>query len=196
MALTGILVFFLFTRCEKDTSVDLQINQKLIDEVKQLSSESDQRLAYNLLTSGEKALLWTQKLTTILKSDLLNEQQRSHIEKLNSFINSTRFEKSDDGTLLVDSFAKSWCMEGLNYFTKDEIKSIAFSINTIDPNDIKFKNGIITPNLTELPDCNCNSTSAFSCNSCSAPAKCKETSMGCGFLMLYECDGRCTAPMK
>lgn len=199
--LISILVLIAFTQCEKESNTDLTetknaVNLKLIDEVIRISSQSEQRLAYNLLSPEEKSILWKQKLTTILKSDLLSEQQRSHIGKLTSFINSDLFEKSNGGTFLVDSFAKSWCLEGLNYFTKEEIKGIAFSIGNIEINDNKFKSGIINPNLVgELPDCNCNSSSAWSCNSCLATSNCKQI-VSCGFLWRSTCDGLCSAPMK
>jgi hypothetical protein len=87
LILTSIVLFFVFAGCEKATNDDLKIEKnamslKLINEVKQLPTQSDQRLAYGLLSPAEKAVLWKQKLEDNLKADTLNILQSKHIEKL------------------------------------------------------------------------------------------------------------------
>ncbi len=196
--LTCILMLFAFTQCEKETNVDLTsnnntVNLKLINEVIQLSSQSDQRLAYNLLSPAEKTTLWKQRFTALIKSDTLTDEQRNHIEKLNTFINISTFEDSNKDSKSFTSFAKNWCIEGLNYFTKEEIIKIAFSINSFNSKNNIAKSSSISPSYVDpgVKNCNCCSTSAFSCNSCDTNAICHEV-RDCGFMMWYVCDGRCS----
>lgn len=198
--LASILIIFTFTQCEKVTNADLKseqtrVDMKLINEVRQVSSQNDQRLAYNLLTPAEKAIMWKLKLTDILKTDTLNYDQRAHIERLNSFIKTSIFENANEKDMNVIAFAKSWCIDGLNYFTKEEIVKIAFNIgntNLDNKNIITVSNSLKTaPGGPPKLDCNCCSTSAFSCNSCDTGFNCKEVT-SCGFLFLYTCDGRCS----
>lgn len=198
LVLTSIVLLFIFTGCEKDTNADLKtdkktVNLKLINEVKLLSSPTDQRLAYNLLSPAEKETLWKQKLTDLIKTDTLTEQQRRHIEKLDLFIKSSMFENANEDKTSVVSFAKSWCIQGLEYFTKEEISKIAFNINNANSNDIKFKSGSVDPNyVKEIKSCNCNTTSAWSCGSCWASDTCTQA-VNCGFLWNSTCDGRCSS---
>ncbi len=195
LVLIGIFILFVFTRCEKETNDHNALNLKLINEVRQVTSQSDQRLAYNLLTPAEKATLWKLKLTDILKADTLNEEQRAHIEKLSSYISASIFENANEKDLKVVSFAKSWCLDGLNYFTKEEIVNIAFNVgntNVDKTNSVTVSSSLKTaPGGPPKVNCNCCSSSAFSCNSCDATFDCKKV-VSCGFLWMNECDGRCS----
>lgn len=209
LVLTGIVLFFVFTGCEKDTNTYSKadsnaVNVKLINAVKRLSSTTDQRLAYNLLSDAEKETLWKQKLTDLLNTEALTFMQRSHIEKLSSFITIGIFEKTIKNEEAIVLFAKNWCLEGLNYFTKNEIIKIAFTINNSGFNGDQLKStSAIINSGSDDPDyyveedkgCNCNLTSAFSCNSCSESISCKPSNSGCGFICYYPCDGYCSAPM-
>jgi len=197
--LTSILMLFAFTQCEKETNVDLtsnnnSVNLKLINEVIKLSSPSDQRLAYNLLSPAEKTTLWKQKFTELIKSDTLTDEQRNHIEKLNLFINSSTFEDSNKDSKSYTSFAKNWCIEALNYFTKEEIVKIAFNVNSNNSKNNIAKSASVSPSYVDpgVKTCNCCSTSAWSCGSCSTSIDCTEIK-DCGFLWNSTCDGRCTS---
>lgn len=195
--LTSILVLVAFTQCEKETNVDLTsvnntVNLKLINEVKRLSSQSDQRLAYNLLSPAEKSTLWKQKFTDLIKSDTLTDAQRNHIEKLNLFLNISSFEASNKDSKSFTAFAKNWCIEGLNYFTKEEIIKIAFNVNSNSSKNNIAKSASVSPSYVDpgVKNCNCCSTSAWSCSSCGT-GNCTEVG-GCGFLWRSTYDGRCS----
>jgi len=204
LALAIIAIFFIFTQCEKETNSDLKIDQseqnfKLINEIKQISSQTDQRLAYNLLSPAEKATLWKLKLADILKADTFNLQQRKHIEKLSTYIKSNIFENPNEKNKEVVSFAKNWCIDGLNFFTKEEIAKIAFNINnsngdkdnSVSDVDSYKSGGDPTPTV----NCNCNSESFWSCRSCDTEYSCIQL-IDCGWLWNSVCDGRCSLAVK
>jgi len=202
--MASIVILFVFTQCEKETNVDLknelsQVNQKLINEVAQMPSQVDQQLAYSLLTPAEKTMLWKQKLANILKPDTINVQQRRHIEKLMSFINISMFENASEKNIKVVTFAKDWCIESLDYFTKEEIIQIAFKISNTKAEKIIPVNKSNTlktaPGGSPHINCNCCSSSIFSCNSCETPYVCKQI-VDCGWLWNSVCDGRCSLAVK
>lgn len=205
-ALFSLILFFSCSVEEnpKDdiTNEDLSYNLKQFHKIK---NSREQKVAYNVLTQNERYFLWVNKLNSILDGELYNEvldldsDKRKLINEVLEIINADMFSKEPNSSLqyFKQIFIPDFLKRCQKSFTKTEISMIFGELDKINISDYSLKT--LSKSMNYDPEygneeCNCNTTSAVTCYS--FPENCKELdcllqSLGCGFMLAFECDGLC-----
>ena len=80
----GIVATLLLISCENDNLESINSDAKT-NQILELKSENEQKLAYSLLNPEEKAIIWTKHLNSMKLLNSYNEEQIN-------FINRFRFD--------------------------------------------------------------------------------------------------------
>lgn len=206
-------LFILFISCltiscsQDSTDEDSLATEKSeykIDQVIDQKNEEDQKVAYTLLSNGERYTLWVKKYEsllndgTLLKSGKisLNSKQKLLIEELKNKLTESVFDVKDNNekeyfrNIYVPDFLK----RAQKVFTYDEIGLIFYKISK-PTTDISLKKLAVSARANSEKDCDCNVDGFFTCqwgqNLCKETNNCVDKSSGCGFNWAYPCDGDC-----
>lgn len=165
-----------------------QINQMLE------MNTAEARLAFNLLDNATKLAFSKRKLQIISNHSSLNEFQR---EVVNQVISSLNINIYKDGPekIKFKATAEVLLVKINRSFSRDEIIAYFFDLGkTKFPSPTK---GNIVKPRAEQPsfggDCHCHIGSAFALcsNGCNYTYGCTRSEMGCGFIGIWPCDGKC-----
>lgn len=151
---------------------------------------TEQRLAFEILNSKEKAKVWTLSVSNALRRDNFSTRQRDVVQELLNFIGQDM--PNDEN--VINAFKDSWLKKADGILDDEKIYSVAFKINsdvginTEDPDD-----------PTGPQKCNCNRGAFWTCGPITveswcpdAPSNCRNpTITGCGFLWSYPCNQIC-----
>lgn len=178
----------------------VEANPSKFDTFKEIEAYKDspsvQRVAFGLLSNGEKREFLLQFLANIIATEELSESQREVLLKLVEILDTTppslALTKVQE---LEEEAAKEFTnnMLTLNPFAASEVSSRE-GFEDYKPSDVS-KEGAF--------ECNCNPDSWF--NGCAGEDNdmihawhchkndqlCTSTERGCGFLALYPCVGEC-----
>ena len=206
------MLTFLFSSCSQD-SVDenssISANsQYKIEKVLDENKENDQRLKYTLLSKDEKYQLWHQKFESLLQGDLilnkenlsLNEKQRALVDELNIKLGPNIFSLGDNGEkeYFRNIYAPKVLKRAEKIFSKNQIIMIFYKLSVPNTDSsLTLKQLEVSIAANSENDCECDSGSIFTCqianaHNCQKTYKCAASTSGCGFMGLWECDGRCT----
>ena len=202
--------------CDKETtyscdeSIDNWVHENL-SEIRLMSRSEWNNLeeglkipVYRAFTLQQRVDFWNEKLTNVLALNW-SEKEREHIGLLNKFINEHRSFlngydiMSDDEKNIFDLFFYGWMDKAkINFKWSDKlIYAILASGNTlIDTNGTLLVNQSSSRSSllsSSESTCNCSQSSdwctpiGWDCEN----APCDKTSLGCGTILVYDCDGRC-----
>jgi len=164
-----------------------------------------QRAAYNALTPDQRQSFWIEKMEKVLRIEW-TEQESQHIQSLFELIKANVFmfsEKRDENDFeKIEIELYRW-----TEYAQEELKwdrSLLYAIcGTLQEmnEDKKIDTYLqISPNVKNRGEsCECSETSDW-CNDGIMPTninvKCKKgvceySSLGCGFFLLYDCNGKC-----
>ncbi len=194
-----ILLLFsnLLLGCKKDsthsTSEKMLINKKVISQIVTLS-ENEQRTAFRLLNNQEMAYLWSSKLNDAKMNERMNAEQNTFINELINIVTPDLFlinskQYIEFRTKLGNDIAQ----RARILFGDENARKLLASISP-------YKGGNITPNYVDpdeggLKKCKCSTESNYCDPLAPCDEKpetvCKHTTLGCGTLLLYSCDGMC-----
>lgn len=212
LSIICVAAMLLILSCSKDQvkkQATAPINQGLIDEVESASTLAVQKLSFRLLNSTEKATLWQRQILYYTSANL-NAAQKAHLLLLSKFIsNSPQIFDAGYDHARLEQFSKPWLAKAKSLFPDALLKSIVASIHTaqsckdiVDASNqgtsTATKKAIasnVKPDYVE-PTCACASDSDY----CDMYSECTGGSQncvgtvggGCGFLLVYNCDGMCT----
>jgi len=198
--------------CSKNSQkpASQQINSDLVSEVENLGAKvSAQKLSYQLLNPDEKLALWQNQLDYYLSSDL-NESQKDALRTLKAGIKREMFTQTHITDKSYDAFAQAWYNSATKVFAKNVLNTIVSQIHTkefaldyvsaINAANSGASSQLVINSLTPMNEkpkaCTCSTGSDY-CSQfyqCSSTFfKCESSSMGCGFMLLYSCDGTCVS---
>ncbi|MBX9782634.1 MAG: bacteriocin fulvocin C-related protein [Chitinophagaceae bacterium] len=170
--------------CSKQGNADIETND-LTAQVLQLKTTEAQRITFaEILTPSQKNQVWQSRINKMIKENTLTDIQKGLMLELKQKLNITIFESNSKRDEFMSSFVLDWQKRAIPVIGYDLLFKYLANID-----DVQTKES-----LAARSGCNCNSTSSFSCigrNECDNPA-CNSSDSGCGFLWLYECNGRCT----
>jgi hypothetical protein len=180
------LLFISISCSTDDNTLNEGINQSKINEVLNQNDYETQKVMYRMLNQNEKLTLWDNKINNLILNNNLNKKQVELLNELKINLKTEIFNQvsSENKTIFKTVFVKDFLNKSKSVFASefffDNFYNIQLKIAPID---------------SELPDCTCNKGSAFSCGwnsvTCRESDKCSDTDDGCGFLLLYSCNGRC-----
>lgn len=210
-----ILLFILFSCRKGDLTPAALPSDKLaqkIQGIQKLPADAE-KIAFRLLSPNERYQLWTRKLDNLLQlKQVFNPGQISLIGELRQSLQSRYFEgESDAREIYAAVFVKDWEKRAKALFLPEDFFYIAYSLKDYDVS--KRKN-----DPTALYDdegdgngaknsCHCNVGSSYTCprtvvhvgtngvwletiyGHCNRSGECRESSSGCGYLLLWSCNG-------
>ncbi len=171
--------------CQKSNTnqvFNLKINQGAIQQV---LSENDvylQKSMYRALNENERFEIWNKKFEALLSSGKLNIQQAEFITFLKNTISPSFFKGNTTRRTLDGDFIKN---KGIELFGVDEAFKILASLSS-PQSDYKQQWN---------KNCSCSHTSQWCGNGTCPFDACNESSLGCGSLLAYACNGICQAPI-
>lgn len=160
---------------------------------------------YRAFTPEQRVNFWREKFQE-LKTLPWSDGEKNLIKEAESFFEShlNLFESETTTDAQLDEaevFFYKWSETAQkNYgWSDDMIRSMVVTGDRlVDTKGKIYQNGKTSGNvlLSTTESCNCNKDSWFTCSHHQAcdPASCNATNSGCGFMMLYECDGLCEEP--
>jgi hypothetical protein len=157
-----------------------------ISTLLKLSSPLEQKLAYLTLDTNEKAAIWKEHLSEIIKSGIFNAQKNKLLTEIAATIKPAMFQQPKQFSEMSD-YERDWLERANKVFSKNELKIAVSSLSI--PSTLA-----VNPNVVQQPSsCGCSQSSDwcgsnFYCDS----ANCTKASSGCGTFFQYSCNGNCT----
>jgi hypothetical protein len=150
---------------------------------------SSRKAVYRALSADAKSGLWRIHLTGYLtEHPELTEEQRGVIVDAIALVTPRLFEIAESNpNWLTDMHSPVELLKKrvLEVFPRGVAVGVFTQLGTPAPSHALDDEGGIGQS-----NCNCNTDSIWSCDNCTAGG-CKKTPFGCGWLMFYECNGRC-----
>jgi hypothetical protein len=210
----SLLLFVVLQSCKKET---LPGDAKF-ENLRNLSDAGKMRIAFNGLTSVEKADFWKYNLKKYLNS-MTRPQQKMVMEIYNTLSPAVYEKGTNDNITFTTLIIPGWLKKAEALFSKDKISELFYFlegekiVNT--PASSYALEGVpVTYYSESAPDCLCNIGSSYSCKkkeivvgttgitmkvvygSCSYSTSagiCDRDDYGCGFSGLWSCNGNsCT----
>lgn len=201
------LMLVVVLSCNQDVNVDVQNDHyRLIqDKVHQVYHDSDVHEAYHWLlfeaSAQEQFEYWNYKLERTLEIYTWNLAQINSINELKSALELSWFE-GDQGSFLT--FEPKWRAQALRYFTYPDLYLIVaypgpfLNENERDYSGARGDGNTLGGGLLHTTNCGCSKKSDY-CGSLlgtgydrACTGTCELTTrIGCGTLLIYECDGSC-----
>ncbi|GAB2836953.1 bacteriocin fulvocin C-related protein [Ferruginibacter profundus] len=188
----AFIMVVLISSCTKDlggkiTEQEFSGNQAVINEVVSISSTQAQRVAYGLLVPENKTAIWKQHLENYIQNNENSDLQKNLIKEFISTINPDIFlNKENARTFMAKAEVAELVYKCKRAFSTQEIYNIFGSL--------KSKTVANTSSVESGNSCSCNTSSDF----CSGESKCyaymwdcSTSNMGCGWLLLESCNGKC-----
>lgn len=179
---------FLFLSCKKGSAPDSGV----LESFAKLENPAEQRLAFNLLTVDERALLVSDHIDFCLSFFDLNSDQKNVLNEakvnLSSFFKDTLPEENPDILLLEKQIVKHFSEMDL------KTKELIFSTMVLSEEDVNDWNGLpVIPPYSM--NCTCSTASDY-CDRSDSGVKClkggcNSSAWGCGTLWFYACGGLC-----
>lgn len=189
LILTLSMSLLVFCSCSDNEAIEKQNNESKISAVLKEENYDTQKIMYRMLSNEEKLQIWQDKLDNMITNDGLNEKQINLIQDLKANLNANLFDNrsnNDKREIFKNVYVKDFLKKSQLLFTPKYFASSFYTISNrvaIDDDDLN------------KPDCTCNQSSIWSCamqsSDCRPSNKCKPIPDECGFLRMYECDGRC-----
>ena len=191
--LTLLMIILSLTSCTYNNELENNIENSKIKAVFYEKNASNQKIMYNMLNKEEKLKLWEEKIENVLQKNNLNEDQLILINDLKDNLSANLFDNksfNNEKEIFKSIYVKEFLKKSINVFEEDFIVTNFYSLSS---------NGYYlgepdAPENGENPDCSCNTTSMWSCAAsfeCKTSRNCSDTAGGCGFLGMFECNGRC-----
>lgn len=184
-----LFVLIAVVSCSENEIVQHQTSgQEKIDQVLFSKKPVEQKLMYTLLNENEKLALWNYKLSYIISSKSMTNQQKELIHQFKDQLTSIHFKNdSDEQIYLKNVYIPKYLKKLKKEFSISQIGELFYSVSL--RGNPGFDGG-------DGKDCNCNRNSMVSCRwlkpeSCEESKTCTATTGGCGFLGSYNCNGMC-----
>lgn len=184
------------TGCESEENIVLEqvVNLNKIETVINTTNKSEQRIVYRLLYTPEKYTLWFNKLHNFINKNKsidhkLTSQQLSLLNKLKNDLKIEYFvDNSDSQEYFKNIYIPNLMEKVIPLFTRNQIYQLFYSVS--------YTNIIPTGRSEGLDGghCECNVNSAWSCewfqDNCTENDDCEHEN-GCGFMLMWTCNGLC-----
>lgn len=171
-----LFVTVLFASCDDFTTMTPEepINGRLQD-VMNMSSLQDRKLAYSLLDGSEKSAIWKSHISTEAARLSLNNEQKEIVAEVLSFISSTDFESNNWSETKEFQVIKKRLEGKFDLSAKTKL----------------FANVGPEPQVVGGGGCSC----AYASDFCGGSTSCSQISCtmqsGCGLFWAYTCNGIC-----
>ena len=175
-----LLLWVLFTllSCENENLESINSDVK-INQILELKSLNEQKLAYSLLKPQEKVNIWKKHLELMISTNNYNNEQINFINNLQKSLTINFFSNKSKTN---DTFNKKIISEGLKIFSKKELYFLVASLST-------------SSRLQQPPPistCGCSTASDWCISGdCNGTAYCLRDSDNCGTWWNYTCNGDC-----
>lgn len=193
LILSMLFLNFIFYSCSiNDKNESISSNSRL-ESLLNENNPNSQRLIYEMLNGYDKYNLWIRTLDKMIVNDNLNFSQINLLNELKSKLNQTIFDtrllNNDEREIFKNIYAEEFLLRSKELFNEEYLYNNLFSLNRI----LYLAADETTGSNDE--DCACNKTSVMTCGIISSytckSANCKILSDGCGFLGMFECNGKC-----
>jgi hypothetical protein len=169
-------VLFTLLSCENDNLETINSDAK-VNQILELESQNEQKLAYSFLKPQEKVTIWKKHLDLMISSNDYNNEQINFINNLQKSLTINFFSEKSKAK---DTFNKKTISEGLIIFSKKELYFLINSLST---------NSRLQPPIST---CGCSTSSDWCLSgNCNGTAYCLRDSDNCGTFWDYTCNGDC-----
>jgi len=170
------------------------VQENQVNQILQMNT-GEARLAFNLLDNETKLAFTKRKLQIISNHTSLNKVQKALVNEVASSLTIKMYEDGPEkikfkttADILLNKLNKS--------FTREEIIAYFFDIGKTAFRSTDTGNLVVL--LADQPpsyggDCHCHigSDFAFCSNGCNYTYGCNRSNSGCGFMFVWECNGKC-----
>lgn len=179
---------FIETFGNNEEHVNVSSSQRLniteLIEIAKIEDEEVRKTAISMLTLPEKLDFWNYVITYQISNGKFNETQKQLLTDLKVAV------------VKPQVFANKNLQEvlGANYLPLIASQLISRGISQDNIYKIFCKGSVLNktiPGGGDVPDCNCNADSNWSCSSCKRTDNCWDSSFGCGFVGWFSCNGLC-----
>lgn len=193
------IAMLVIASCSKSPS-DLNVRQPVhvpiekISRVLATSDVHDLSSVYAAMTPAERKAVWLAHIDSLISSNQYTPMQMNQVLELKSMLNSFSFEGSNSDFIVNE--LQDWLSVASTILSEEQIYLLCFTlcdnmVEEMDRLDMLPSGG----NPPQRPDCNCKIKNLFACMA--HPANCRTIScssksgIGCGWLMIQECTGKC-----
>lgn len=163
--------------CENENLESINSDAK-VNQILELESQNEQKLAYSFLKPQEKVTIWKKHLDIMISSNDYNKKQINFIKNLRKSLTINFFS---DKSKAKDVFSKKIIAEGLKNFSKKELYFLTTTLST---------NSRLQP--PPISTCGCSTSSDWCLSgNCNGTAYCLRDSNNCGTFWEYTCNGDC-----
>lgn len=178
----SITISLLCSCTNNDDLVTKNSDARISNVLKEKNYDS-QKLMYRMLSNDEKRMIWIEKIDNLISIKKFNSKQIDLLIDLKSNLTVDLFDESsnnDKKAVFKTVYVKQFLKKSEKVFSPEEFNDYFYSITS----------KAITP-----PSCSCNIGSIYSCagvsSDCVKTTFCTVSTVGCGFLTMFECTGRC-----
>jgi hypothetical protein len=201
------MTIFFLSACSKSASDLNDVDESAISSVMSMPNESQMRVAYELLKPNEKLVIWKRHIDFFLNEKQMTFEQRNFVQEFrNRWLVLGLFNGDNE---VLNKYLKELPK------IKEQAQLIlgipdAYALLVDLPSDRRFYKNVANKFLikstmstsesqVEEPidsfgdnDCKCSKTDSY-CNAGNCRDNgCKTSSMGCGTLWLFTCNGVCS----
>ncbi len=186
----GCIVMVIAFGCEENPSINKSIDLSKIENVKALKSEA-QRLSFSMLNEKEKQLIWDQHFEDVLSQNSLTNAQVQLISELKS-LNTENLHSEMTTVSSRIEMEKDWLARAETLFGKDQLRNLAYGLDSKLTTKAYVEISSSAAAKEDITTCSCNTTSMFTCGElATCNGSCLTTTVGCGFMWLWDCNGKC-----
>ena len=209
--ITVLAIWFLFEACTKETQSDTDTSK--FESLRNLKSSAEMRIAFEGLSSFEKASFWKYNIKKSLAG--LTRLQRKIILEIHDQISPAAYEKgSNEYILFTTLIVPKWLKMAETVFSRDKISELFYFLEgekIVNSSSDSHRMDQVLPKYDEsAPDCKCNIGSSYSCKkrevtvgtrgaeikiaygSCTYSSSayiCDRDDYGCGLIGMWACNG-------
>lgn len=190
--------FLLLFGCSKSNNKDVITTSGIVEKVLKIKSQEELKLTYNLLVPSEKKAFWENRVSLLIKSKNYTKKQLVVIEDLLSSLSVDLFENKSKSKEIVEKLSVTWFAKASLHFNSKQIAELTILTPFIVSNGGEIEMLVDDGGEEDNNKCKCKSDAVINhcdlySNTCVKDKdRCTHTDIGCGFLGLSSCDGRCT----
>lgn len=147
-----------------------------------------QKELYKTISAEARYNLWKDKLAQMQEMISFDSQQMGSIIELDNRITSQEFNPAtEEYQIFVTEFMPGFNLKARQYFS---VEQLYYAFGSLDDFNAVAA-GPQPPAIDRIKNCNCNKAVNLCGTQIACAGNCTNSEIGCGYLWLYSCNGRC-----
>lgn len=148
----------------------------------------EQKELYNSMTPQSRYNLWAEKLTSLRELVVFDSDQIERIDELDQRISYKEFDPtSEEYQIFMNDFMPAFNQKARMVFS---VEQLYYGFGSLDDYSAVAA-GPQPPVIDRIKNCNCSKAVNLCGTQVACAGSCTNSEIGCGYLWLYSCNGRC-----